>query len=247
MDGFKDSTKTRYFTRSNEGFGYSKGGEVVSRNDMANGQGPMNAPTVVAKYAKGGSVQKKAMGGSCYAKGGKVTGPKGVAKIGKVMGEFGKGELHSGSSKGPVVKNPKQAVAIALSEGRKASKMSHGGKMGYKGGGSVGDRNMQESTSRPPVMSSAKPTAMRPDRLEGTEPMPRAVTVRRSETTVVPGRDYRGRAGDIPVGPRTDATASAIRSGLDRILSTLPSERGEFPIRRKQGGLAVMPKKGKNC
>jgi hypothetical protein len=30
--------------------------------------------------------------------------------------KFGKGELHSGSRKGPVVTNPKQAQAIALSE-----------------------------------------------------------------------------------------------------------------------------------
>ena len=43
-------------------------------------------------------------------------------KISKVMHEFGEGELHSGSKKGPVVSGRKQAIAIALSEGRKASK-----------------------------------------------------------------------------------------------------------------------------
>jgi len=32
------------------------------------------------------------------------------------MTEFGKGKLHSGSKKGPAVTNPKQAIAIALSE-----------------------------------------------------------------------------------------------------------------------------------
>jgi hypothetical protein len=37
-------------------------------------------------------------------------------KISKVMTEFGKGKLHSGSKKGPAVTNPKQAIAIALSE-----------------------------------------------------------------------------------------------------------------------------------
>ena len=37
------------------------------------------------------------------------------AKIGKVMGEFKRGTLHSGKG-GPVVKNPKQALAIAMSE-----------------------------------------------------------------------------------------------------------------------------------
>lgn len=43
-------------------------------------------------------------------------------KVKKVMKEFAKGELHSGSKKGPVVTNPKQAVAIAYSEERKAKK-----------------------------------------------------------------------------------------------------------------------------
>jgi hypothetical protein len=50
-------------------------------------------------------------------------------KIGKVMGEFGRGELHSGSKEGPVVKNPKQAIAIAYSEGRKATKKADGGQI----------------------------------------------------------------------------------------------------------------------
>lgn len=42
------------------------------------------------------------------------------SKMKKVMKEFSKGVLHSGSKQGPVVKNPKQAVAIAYSEARKA-------------------------------------------------------------------------------------------------------------------------------
>ena len=46
----------------------------------------------------------------------------GQAKVGKVMGEYGKGELHSGSKSGPVVKSRDQAVAIALSEARKSAK-----------------------------------------------------------------------------------------------------------------------------
>lgn len=45
---------------------------------------------------------------------------KGKKKIQKVMKEMEKAELHSGSKKGPIVKNPKQAIAIALSEARKA-------------------------------------------------------------------------------------------------------------------------------
>ncbi len=86
-------------------------------------------------------------GGSCdgYAKGGKV---KGAAKISKVMGEFKSGKLHSGGKKGPEVTNPKQAVAIALSEARKA-----GAKIPVKkkfGG-------MVESTSSRPTDAKGRP------------------------------------------------------------------------------------------
>jgi hypothetical protein len=38
------------------------------------------------------------------------------AKIKKVMKEEKVGKLHSGSKKGPLVKNKKQAIAIAMSE-----------------------------------------------------------------------------------------------------------------------------------
>jgi hypothetical protein len=49
----------------------------------------------------------------------------GKVKVATVMHEFGKGELHSGKG-GKVVKNPRQALAIAISEASK--------KMGrYKG------------------------------------------------------------------------------------------------------------------
>jgi hypothetical protein len=46
---------------------------------------------------------------------------KAQKKVGKVMGEYKEGTLHSGKG-GPVVKNPKQAVAIALSEAGMAKK-----------------------------------------------------------------------------------------------------------------------------
>lgn len=51
-------------------------------------------------------------------KGGKIS----EAKVGKVMNEFKAGDLHSGSKKGPDVTSQKQALAIALSEGRQAAK-----------------------------------------------------------------------------------------------------------------------------
>ena len=46
---------------------------------------------------------------------------KGQKKVAKVMREFKKGKLHSGKSK-KIVKNPKQAIAIALSEAKMRKK-----------------------------------------------------------------------------------------------------------------------------
>lgn len=53
---------------------------------------------------------------------------KAQKKVGTVMREFKAGKLHSGK-KGPVVKSPKQAIAIALSEAgmSKPKKMAMGG------------------------------------------------------------------------------------------------------------------------
>jgi len=78
---------------------YSKK-EVNAKNLLADGKAP-NLPS--------------AKGGVNMAKGGS-------AKVGKVMREFKAGELHSGSKSGPVVKSRKQAIAIGLSEARKAKK-----------------------------------------------------------------------------------------------------------------------------
>jgi len=47
---------------------------------------------------------------------------KAQKKISRVMREYGKGKLHSGSKKGPEVKSRKQAIAIALSEAGVARK-----------------------------------------------------------------------------------------------------------------------------
>jgi hypothetical protein len=47
---------------------------------------------------------------------------KSEKKISKVMREYKKGKLHSGSKKGPKVTSRKQAIAIALSEAKKIKK-----------------------------------------------------------------------------------------------------------------------------
>jgi hypothetical protein len=90
--------------------------------------------TTRTQYSMGGDVSGYAMGG--YAKGGTAKGAtKGAAKVAKVMGEFKRGELHSGSKEGPKVTKPAQAKAIAMSEARKAGmkapmKKNEGGKVG---------------------------------------------------------------------------------------------------------------------
>ncbi len=45
---------------------------------------------------------------------------KRAGKMRKVMGEYSRGELHSGSKTGPKVESRKQAIAIGMSEARKA-------------------------------------------------------------------------------------------------------------------------------
>ena len=53
---------------------------------------------------------------------------KAQKKVTKVMREYGKGELHSGSKEGPVVKSRKQAIAIAMSEAKMTRKPPKKGK-----------------------------------------------------------------------------------------------------------------------
>jgi hypothetical protein len=45
--------------------------------------------------------------------------PAAKRKVHLVMGEFKRGQLHSGSQRGPQVQNRKQAIAIALNSARR--------------------------------------------------------------------------------------------------------------------------------
>lgn len=59
-----------------------------------------------------------------------------------------KGQLHSGSKNGPKVTNPKQAIAIGLSEARKESGSSASAKPGKKVAGSKNTRAMADKMGK---------------------------------------------------------------------------------------------------
>ena len=110
--------------------------EVVGRSPLA------QAARRRAMMAREDMAMRPGMRVPMYAKGGEV---KGKSKIAKVMGEYKRGELHSGSKKGPKVKSRDQAIAIALSEARKA-----GAKIPKKAEGGIFDEQEEiRSLGRP--------------------------------------------------------------------------------------------------
>jgi len=252
MDGFKNTTKTSYDTSSGRKF--ANGGMTVSRADMPGGEGPMSKPAMVAKYAKGGSVKK------------------GEAKIAKVMGEFASGKLHSGSKKGPEVKNPKQAVAIAMSEARKAGakmpmkKGLGGGVFNEKGKRATWDEAAAEGRRmegrKPPVEGiSTRPTDDSGRRMTDKElgmtrgGVERGASLTNAERVALQRKALGSSATKAEIKALRDKTAKGM-SDLDRarmMVRPLPRKAGggvpahsDRPmISRNKGGLSAMPKGGK--
>lgn len=244
MDGFKNTTKTSYDTASGRKF--ANGGMTVSRNDMADGQGPMSKPAMVAKYAKGGHVKK------------------GEQKIGRVMKEFTEGKLHSGSKEGPKVKSTKQAVAIALNEARAAGAKIPRVKKAF--GGEVDDVLMARMTKEE-LAQGAKGVKMAQERLE-RKSVKRGVPPSSDKPLISPEtmREIRHRAKIESAGvappirkamggmtlsnvPRSqNLTLSNVAGSPKRgmtLSSTAPVKRG-LTLGMNKGGLSVMPK-GKGC
>ena len=93
---FKSDTASARALRETRGFS-EEARQALKRGDITRGE----ARTMTEGYRGGGKIKS--------------------GKVATVMREFKKGELHSGKSNKPV-KNPRQAVAIALSEGRKAAR-----------------------------------------------------------------------------------------------------------------------------
>jgi hypothetical protein len=76
-------------------------------------------PPAKKATAKKASAKKASAKKASAKSAGRKTSPKAQRKIATVMHEFKEGKLVSGGS-GKKVKNPKQAIAIALSEAREA-------------------------------------------------------------------------------------------------------------------------------
>ena len=87
----------------------AKGGSVIKKSGSKSAKAGVTKFAPVKKLAAGGAVKA-----SDFTK-------KQTAKVGKVMGEFKDKTLHSGKG-GKVVKEPKQAIAIALSVASKLKK-----------------------------------------------------------------------------------------------------------------------------
>lgn len=189
-----------------------------------------------------------ATGGSCYAKGGSV---KGAAKVAKVMGEFKRGELHSGSKKGAEVRNPKQAVAIALSEARKAGakipvKKTVGGAISTRPTDRTGrrmnndelntpERILRQSGQADPYERTPAPLAVKP----------RSVTVERTTVSEEPmSRSALDRRLSRSV-PKSEMDAARAQAGKGSFRSIPLVGRIMGAMGLKKGGLTAMPRSKK--
>lgn len=190
-----------------------------------------------------------------YEKGGPAkSSTKGAAKVAKVMGEFKRGELHSGSKSGPEVTSRKQATAIALSEARKAPvKKALGGRADI--------RDMEQANRDTGGMSAADvraagaaigrgnrtPYERMPRDAGDDAPVrkPRSVTMERTTVSEAPAPrtaldrklSARPAAADMAAAKRAvrDAGVGSFRSN--------PLVKGALDaIGLKKGGLASMPK-----
>lgn len=158
---------------------------------------------------------------------------KGNAKVAKVMGEYKRGELHSGSKKGPKVKSREQAVAIALSEARKA-----GAKIPKKaeGGEIFSTEYMAYGDKKGPYRGSPKKAKMlgRQDR-RAREAMERAEKHAPGLSLDMPGKKMEKYAhGGMAKGGFPDLTGDGKVTRADVLKG-----RGVF----KKGGMAVHRRK----
>jgi hypothetical protein len=187
----------------------------------------------------------KRLESSQYAKGGKAKMEK---KVGKVMHEFKSGELHSGSKKGPMVKNPKQAIAIALSEGKKAMKKAHGG-MAHED--VAEDKALIKKMVKPAALTGkakggyadggmAAPRIPSPLQRMAMMQRAKAVPVASANPMIAPATSPDTRVGVGQMRPGSKPNVGAIRAAMARAATRANPDMA--PAAMKKGGKAKMDK-----
>src|SRR5271165_6592941 len=140
-----------------------------------------------------------------------------------VMGKWAHGKLHSGSKKGPVVRNQKQAIAIMLSE--KRAEQKNGGKYPGKAmGGPMMGMPMQGVANG----------AMGPMGVNPGQMMPQAPSPMAGPMAMAGGAGMPGGPGMLPTTPRALAVGGIAMPGVGSMnmgkganLSPGPIQRGE--------------------
>ena len=195
-----------------------------------------SAPSQVTgpMFAKGGKVEKEPKGMMVIIGVGK---PKHDApmekakggKVGKVMHEFGEGKLHSGSKKGPEVTNPKQAIAIALSEAGKSKK-------GYAEGGKAVKVPLPTEEEAPYPAQWPMPS----DEQMNKENWNQRKAIRRAMGAKNTGKDTFAKGGDVKSVPVKDIKSGKIPQSTDEDFygkakdAPMPPRR---PSMLKKGGM----------
>lgn len=188
------------------------------------------------QYERGGCVG--------YAKGGSV---KGAAKVSKVMREFKRGELHSGSKEGPRVKSRDQAVAIALSEARRAE-----GKKPVRkqDGGAIGRARRsqaEEAREEAKLMREVPARPTRGNRPDYTNEPAEARRARAMPTPTPTPAPRRGPAGQgFRVQPMLEVNTGPSPSGMRMLRGLEGAARTVLPSRAERGleNLGVLPSRG---
>ena len=249
MDGFKNTTKTSYDTTSGRKF--ANGGMTVSRADMPGGEGPMNKPAMVAKYANGGPV-KKALGGAFNEKGKRATLAETEAEDRRMAGRASEGvssrptdasgrratdaELGMTSSAKKAVGPSSVAVSKVLDGmAKKAVKKNMGGGVNSKLSSMITQTKANMAAApRVKPLEEVGPDGQHTVTINGLKyNMPRVGPQKPSSGNPLMGGNMN--RGDIVASKPTPVRGP----------SMAPAHSNRPMIRRAMGGLSVMPKGGK--
>ena len=276
MKDFKNSTRTQYMKGGAcDGYakgGSVKGAAKISKvmGEFKRGElhsGSKKGPEVTSKKQataialsearKAGAkipqpVQKKSLGGvlKALSPAAALAGSGAAPAIlgGLIGGPLLAALMKKKQSGQPLTPTEQQQVNQAQAQQAQPAQtgMKKGGKVVKKYGGGGVDRSMMESTSARPVKvgqtdaeKAAGAAVARGNRMQALEAREEKKLLAEKSVTSRPAPPPKKA---VPVASREPKVRNPL---MDR-LNELPSQRGEFPIRKSGGGLSVMPK-GKKC